>query len=40
MSKEAHEYINIGKTKFYALIKDGKIKPVKIEKQTLIVPIY
>ena len=28
-TKEAHEYLNIGKTKFYALIKDCKIKPVK-----------
>lgn len=36
--KEAHEYLNIGKTKFYALIKEGKIKPVKIGKRTLVDP--
>lgn len=36
--KEAHQYLNIGKTKFYDLIKEGKIKPIKIGKRTLIDP--
>ncbi|EDP75545.1 helix-turn-helix domain-containing protein [Hydrogenivirga sp. 128-5-R1-1] len=34
--KEALEYLRISRPTFYRLIKQGKIKPVKIGKRTLI----
>lgn len=34
--KEAMKYLKIGRTTLYKLIKEGKIKPVKIGKRTLI----
>jgi len=34
--KEAMSYLKIGRTTLYHLIKQGRIKPVKIGKRTLI----
>ncbi len=34
--KEATQYLKISKVTLYKLIKEGKIKPVKIGKRTLI----
>ena len=34
--KEALKYLKVGRTTLYKLIKEGKIKPVKIGKRTLI----
>lgn len=36
--EDALQYLKIGKTKLYALIKEGKIRTVKIGKRTLIDP--
>ncbi len=36
--KEALDYLKIGRTKLYALLKEGKIRTVKIGKRTLFDP--
>lgn len=36
--KETLEHLKIGRTKFYALIHEGKIRTVKIGKRTLLDP--
>ena len=36
--KEALKHLRIGRTKFYALISEGKIRTVKIGKRTLLDP--
>ncbi|TAL26931.1 MAG: DNA-binding protein [Nitrospirae bacterium] len=37
--KDALEHLKIGRTKFYSLIGEGKIRTVKIGKRTLLDPL-
>lgn len=37
--KEALGHLRIGRTKFYSLISEGKIRTVKIGKRTLLDPV-